>query len=928
MVEDIRADKYRHLQKALGRDRKSEFEQRVENEKLENALDFWKDPNYVAPEGLEGGEEKDGGSSTDVERTAGRSGFKVEKGYKVKNQSKLGSNSNSNSTPRTETKFLDVDDDARVNYLAYSRGMHPDDAHPELSQYHLYETQPMGDGDLDDPSIARGFAEEVEQDYRSMGMWNSGQSTHAYQRPAEQEGAEGASKERGWWRSFKERVSGSLGGGEVEAEDERRRQHVQQQDQMYAKPSRETEETDEKAGLLASPEVEDDLNLASPDARGAVPLQSQDPIGLHHHQEDSPLSQFISTISSTPSGSQKDDKYTQLPPRRSRASLNREGGTSSPLGMNGNSAPSSSSLRDTATKAQRPQIQTSRRDSNSPQEPQQRQDESPIQNLPAPQQPQVTLVRDNSLAAISSKQGSVSAYVSSSNLHGTARAIPQSQPFEAQPPRSSPSVSFAPSANTFGRGTTTQAAVNSNASASGAAPLSSSSSQQRIMRSMSGIKGKSINIVLPSPLQPESFPFGAEGSAPEPNSAQAPLREPSPPPMESPVALNDKMERWLSTNASGSGSMTSRQTTPAGPVHKIALEMKGKPSKKTSEASKPKLEAKIVAGGQSLAQVRAEQEQEQARLEAEKRWDSQKQLSQQAVDWAAMQNRHGNSRFMNNNPATPSDYHSSGSNSDSRRERRTSAPPAPSFRVLTSNPAAAPATTVEKPQKKKKDKKGETPIIPLPAPSQFLNGDGDAFGAGAAAQSPGNFQSSRPRTSLDSARPIAPSAGFPGPGVGAGLQVGSIVSPISYPSAPGMPHQGRQSGRPHPNQQYSPQQQHWNGQSHPQNPNSPGNNYWQRNGYQAPPPARRQSDQHQSYFPFHPSQQPRPSPQPRNSYDRYTGESLENRESGWAREEQMREREMAQGSRQNHPQQARRTSAPEPPRGKNRLTGFQFEYLD
>lgn len=913
LVEDIRADKYRHLQKALGRDRKSEFEQRIENEKLENALDFWKDPNYVAPEDLdEEGNEKDGGSTTDVERTAGRNEFKVERGYKLKNGSKVGTNSNSDSTPRTGTKSLDVDEQDQINALAYSRG----DAHPELSQYHLYGTQNLGNGEFDDPSIARGFAEEVEQELWGNGGGSSKKGIHQYSRPTEQEDPRprnGTGKERTWWRSIKERISGSLGGGEVDAQDHFQRNQNGPQDQMYAKPSRETEEMDEKAGFLASPPEEDeDLAISSPDAKGAIPLPMADPIGRHHHHHDSPLSQFISNISS-PTESSDNDKYTQLPPRRSRASLNREGG-----GGGGSSSPTS--LRDPSSNAQKPLVQSSRRGSNSPLDP-------PPQSLAL--QPQVTLVRDNSLAAVSSKQGSVSAYVSSNQQHGPAPKVTP-QAYDPAPIRSSPSISFAPSINTFGRGAggspiNPPANSGSNASASGAAPLSigTSSSQQRIMRSMSGMKGKAINLVLPTPLQPESYPFGTEGPSPEALPVQAPLREPSPPPNASPAALNDKMERWLSTNASATGSISasSRQSGPVGPVHKKALEMKGKDSsRKTLESTKSKAGAKIVAGAQSLAQVRQEEEQESARLEAEKKWQNQQDLSQKAVDWAAMQSRHGNSRIMDHQGSNPNQ-------SVRGRERRTSAPPVPpsSFRNDVQVEVPSPKNTEKSKAKKKKDKKNDSPMIPLPAPSQFIANDGDAFKAAAAAQvqTPDSNPntSSRPRLSLDSSTRPSPN-GFM-VGVGTGLQVGTIVSPTAYPSAPGFLPQAQ--GR-HPSNQ--PQRQH------------PGNDYWSRHGYQQQQqlgPSRRYTDQ-QSYFPpnqtqspqrYPPQHQPRPSnSRPRQSYDGPRGEPRWDggqRESAWAREEEMRRREMAARSQAHQQQQnqQRRTSGQQ-----QKPTGFQFEYLD
>ncbi|KAL9931438.1 hypothetical protein V8E36_009724 [Tilletia maclaganii] len=97
------------------------------------------------------------------------------------------------------------------------------DTHPELSAYHTEYRAPLAfDLDLASPQsdFGKGFAEEVEDEYRSLGLWptyapqvaSGGRGQYSLTGQHDDDPAQGGTghvKQRSWWRAFKERISGS-----------------------------------------------------------------------------------------------------------------------------------------------------------------------------------------------------------------------------------------------------------------------------------------------------------------------------------------------------------------------------------------------------------------------------------------------------------------------------------------------------------------------------------------------------------------------------------------------------------------------------------------------------------------------------------------------------------------------------------------------
>ncbi|CAD6884608.1 unnamed protein product [Tilletia laevis] len=260
-VDAIRAQKYDHLMKALGKERHADLQDFRDHQREELMAHFWKKPHHTwdekdgTHEGSDDDKEKekpinavrpDGGLYT-VAELQQRAKQLAAGGHTEEDRSYHGSRAGSDAPaksakPKMEelrrlTSVLDQheDDDedeyamegadgksllpspygndagrtARIPQLQYEQ-------HPELSAYHI-GYPPLG-LDLDTPDADGGkcFAEEMEDEYKARGLWpvlegGRGQYSMTGQNDDSAPIMSGIKhgKQQSWWRALRTRISGS-----------------------------------------------------------------------------------------------------------------------------------------------------------------------------------------------------------------------------------------------------------------------------------------------------------------------------------------------------------------------------------------------------------------------------------------------------------------------------------------------------------------------------------------------------------------------------------------------------------------------------------------------------------------------------------------------------------------------------------------------
>ena len=291
-VEDVRAQKYKQLQEALGKSRDDVLKREIEMEK-ETTPTFWKHgktPKGAAKKGEEDEYTDSTGSTApvgdlDLEKFAASKGTR--RGTDAEGEAAL---AKLRRAIGGDGGKLDGDEEAAEEdegLLDYATRVQKQDhkskkeTHPELTLFHR---PPTFDGELGpaDPTF--------DEDWQLHNMWIEGFDKHGkhYSRVSEQEEGEGAGvarkKEGSWWRSLHERISGSWGGnGKLEEEDE-------------MSGGGATRQLDEKQAMIR--EDQDGEAEASADARETQTTQAEaprafvpDPSRFREHQ--SPLTMLM-----------------------------------------------------------------------------------------------------------------------------------------------------------------------------------------------------------------------------------------------------------------------------------------------------------------------------------------------------------------------------------------------------------------------------------------------------------------------------------------------------------------------------------------------------------------------------------------------------------------------------------------------------------
>ncbi|KAK0523770.1 hypothetical protein OC842_006031 [Tilletia horrida] len=276
LVDEIRARKYEHLMQALGKERNVDLQIMREQRREESMAHFWRNP----AEPTTGWDEKDGTTDAGTTAAAGvRHSEKDKKNVKTLRPDgglytvaelqqlakRAGGGAEDGSTPdgsrrgsdaaggtarpkmdelRRLASVLDREDgededetteaeaDGRASLLmrhelsrqAKLRQMGYHDPYPELTAFHAAAAAaaeshlpPLGfDPRSPDSVDSRGFAEELEEEYKARGLWPGAAGRGTYSLTGQHDvdadprlSQKQHGKQRSWWRALRERISGS-----------------------------------------------------------------------------------------------------------------------------------------------------------------------------------------------------------------------------------------------------------------------------------------------------------------------------------------------------------------------------------------------------------------------------------------------------------------------------------------------------------------------------------------------------------------------------------------------------------------------------------------------------------------------------------------------------------------------------------------------
>ncbi|CAO1622203.1 unnamed protein product [Sympodiomycopsis kandeliae] len=538
VVEDIRADKHRHLAEALGKERAEALRLEIDAEKEEGAVKVpWKNPDSVGDSSptvrdLELGTQDGGDSGTPAARSQ-----------------LLGQERPSDPQGNEDDSLLRQDaEPTRIPTLDYTSGDRRRERHPELSQYHRtalhdHHDHPEDDEDQAAPpshprekslgqwwrSIrnrisgsqyedARQVPDENEEEDRGMmtekKQWgNSNMSLapldleiarHFTQHPDQNSSGRGSATES----ILKSRPSPlsnfiSVASAQQEGRDElegktgfevvSRPRIVPSHSQERFPEFRQRGESRVKNAVVSSPlrEVEqaDEQQLPTQGSVSQVPQRER-------HTE----TQYPQSMSPPVRNLSAAQALTVIPGRTSGPS-SEQASVSGLTGSGPSRQPSSSAchpaqreLAKTLANANRPESSNPRLEADRMAKPVTRPVQSTALKPPPP--------RQNNRAVTSSNQVAPDAYP----IHRTSLAMSFS-PSQHSSERATPESPTGPSKPTAG-------SVRSSSSLATAPPVNISST---------GPKGKSIQIKVPDPLSPARFPYGMQGDLPDSKVTSQPL---------------------------------------------------------------------------------------------------------------------------------------------------------------------------------------------------------------------------------------------------------------------------------------------------------------------------------------------------------------------------------------------------------------------
>ncbi|KDN47354.1 DUF300-domain-containing protein [Tilletiaria anomala UBC 951] len=235
-VEDVRAQKYKILQEAMGRGRDEELLRQIEHER-ETLPAFWKKGSEKEGQGDDGahGNDETNVGDLDIEKLGARSIPVGCNKMATKADSRSGKNksgkmlTNASDSPLVKLEALgppegpggEGEGDEEDGLLEYAARISKLDAllnpesnrqkqHPELTLFHR---PPVFDGELGpaDP--------QLEDDWRAHSLWSEvydirkgKKDEQRHSRNDEKDEGDGHKRERSWWRSLRDRLSGSWGG--------------------------------------------------------------------------------------------------------------------------------------------------------------------------------------------------------------------------------------------------------------------------------------------------------------------------------------------------------------------------------------------------------------------------------------------------------------------------------------------------------------------------------------------------------------------------------------------------------------------------------------------------------------------------------------------------------------------------------------------
>ena len=718
-VEDVRAQKYLHLQAGLGKSRDEELKMRLEGEK-ESMPTFWKD-------GLDHGEEDEevlsetDASSADLEKGGRKKTKKGAAGAGSKQVSNKKTNSSKTTPSAQDSPFaklreLEKEVEEEEGLLDYAARVHKNDKaaqHPELTLFHR---PPLFDGELgptDKPD------RQFEEDFMVHDLWTDAYDHgKRYLRVSEQDdgaagGTGGHKKQNSWWRSFRERISGSWGGDVRDKEDGGAEEPLGEKEAMIQE---EAEGMDEKrvSDTAAAQQPRSTYLSAYPDQRfsmGTSPLEmiiGGTVNGAKPKSADS-APQFLPLQVS--SAAQVQTLSTTYLFNGSTPEVSRVG---SPSGVVAFASPSYAL--------------------------------SNVQHHEASAQPEM-MVRSDSLA-ISSAQASFSGYTSRGHQSTGIRPAPSASASHnaahgaavaAAAPTSGSSLRWADQKGP----SELRKAASTSAGSTSAANVSRSGSTTVL-----GPKGKKINLVMPTVLSPSRYPGApADGIVASPTAAA----EPAP----APVQMIPRAPRPPRQ------SLDSRMTQ--------AVQSQPADSVERWRSQAAVVPPSLPVDNRHVQRQRADSQPSSNHPESRSRSNSDPRHQQNVPRQASRtshQQRHVES------PQT----RQAGEDSD-RRNRRTSAPP-------------APAAIVPDQQKRKgKDRYDATSNIPAPSQLGGMANSEDPFAAGAHAldakatpeEDEGNKSVIAPMPKASG--PKHPHLSSVQPAGGSAFSVGSIVSPMALAQA-------------------------------------------------------------------------------------------------------------------------------------------------
>ncbi|KAK0545414.1 hypothetical protein OC845_005113 [Tilletia horrida] len=254
LVDEIRARKYHHLMRALGKERTMDLQDFRDQRREELMAHFWKHPTdpIVDEKRTEHGDSSEKKTVPKAERPEGGLYTVAELQQQAKRESRLahsrqssrdGKSKGGKTKPETDelrrlASVLDSQeeaeeqhgDEADVNESLLQSKDRPSkrnkraqpgylDPHPELTVYHAPILPPDFELFSPDTEGEKGFAEELEDEYKARGLWGIGNDhsrgeyvlTSLAEGPtsASASGNKGHGKQKSWWRALRERISGS-----------------------------------------------------------------------------------------------------------------------------------------------------------------------------------------------------------------------------------------------------------------------------------------------------------------------------------------------------------------------------------------------------------------------------------------------------------------------------------------------------------------------------------------------------------------------------------------------------------------------------------------------------------------------------------------------------------------------------------------------